>query len=159
MKLIAILFLVLSFPIFALEVSPMESSSVAHILRLSPGEDPKVELMKYVTEKKLKAVSVVSAVGSLKETTIRYANQKDSVKLTGMREVVSLSGTLGSTSGSHLHLSVSDGTGVTLGGHLVEGSKVYTTLEVVLLSYPDVEFTRVLDPKTTYDELVIKSLK
>lgn len=158
MKLIYFVTLLSSF-VHAMEVRPMESSSVAHILRLSPDDDPKTVLMKYVTDKGLKAVSVVSAVGSLKETALRYANQNESVKLSGMREVVSMSGTLGATSGSHLHVSVSDGNGVTLGGHLVEGSKVYTTLEVVLLSYPDVEFARVTDPKTTYEELVIKGRK
>ena len=133
---------------------PLSKSSVeAHVLRLGPDEDPKLALMKYVHEHKLSSASVVSAVGSLKVAAMRYANQKDVVKLEGFREVVSFSGTLGATSGSHLHVSVSDSTGVTLGGHLVEGSKVYTTLEIVLLSYPDLVFKRVLDPKTTYEEL------
>lgn len=134
----------------------MNKSSVeAHVLRLSPDEDPKIALMNYVKEHKLAAVSVASAVGSLKTTVLRYANEKQSVKLEGFREVVSLSGTLGATSGSHLHMSVSDNLGVTLGGHLVEGSKVYTTLEVVLLSFPELEFKRVKDLKTTYDELSV----
>lgn len=132
-----------------------KSSVEAHVLRLGPDEDPKIALMNYVREHKLASASVVSAVGSLKMTVMRYANQKETVKLEGFREVVSLSGTLGATSGSHLHLSVSDSKGVTLGGHLGEGSKVYTTLEIVLLSYPDLVFKRVLDPKTTYEELSI----
>jgi len=135
----------------------MKSITEAHILRLHPGEDPKVELMKYVQAHKLKAASVVSAVGSLKVTFLRYANQKNAVKLDGFREVLSLSGSLGSSSGSHLHLSVSDSQGLTLGGHLVEGSQVYTTLEIVLLAYPELEFARVLDPKTTYEELSIST--
>jgi predicted DNA-binding protein with PD1-like motif len=134
----------------------MKSSVVAHVLRLRPGEDPKTELIKYVQEKKLTAASVVSAVGSLKVTTLRYANQKDTVKLEGLREVVSLSGTLG-TGGAHLHLSVADSTGVTVGGHLTDGSLVYTTLEIVLLAYPELEFSRKLDPKTTFQELSISS--
>ena len=132
-----------------------KSSVEAHVLRLGPDEDPKIALMNYVREHKLASASVVSAVGSLKMVVMRYANQKEAVKLEGFREVVSLSGTLGATSGSHLHLSASDSKGVTLGGHLGEGSKVYTTLEIVLLSYPDLVFKRVLDPKTTYEELSI----
>jgi predicted DNA-binding protein with PD1-like motif len=132
-----------------------KSSVEAHVLRLGPDEDPKIALMNYVREHKLASASVVSAVGSLKMTVMRYANQKEAVKLEGFREVVSLSGTLGATSGSHLHVSVSDSKGVTLGGHLGEGSKVYTTLEIVLLSYQDLVFKRVLDPKTTYEELSI----
>jgi hypothetical protein len=112
--------------------------------------------MNYVIEKKIAAASVASVVGSLKVSVMRYANQKEMITLDGFREVVSLSGTLGATSGSHLHLSVSDGKGATLGGHLGEGSKVYTTLEIVLLAYPDLKFSREVDPRTTYEELSIK---
>lgn len=133
----------------------IKSSLEAHVLRLSPDEDPKLALMNYVRENKILSASLVSAVGSLKVTAIRFANQKETVKLDGFREIVSLSGTLGATSGSHLHLSASDAKGVTLGGHLVEGSKVYTTLEIVLLSYPEIVFDRVLDPKTTFEELTV----
>lgn len=135
--------------------TPMKSAVEAHVLRLGPDEDPKLVLMNYVRENKINSASIVSVVGSLKLAVIRYANQKEPVKLEGFREVVSLSGTLGATSGSHLHLSVSDAKGVTLGGHLGEGSKVYTTLEIVLQSYPDITFKRVLDPKTTYEELSV----
>jgi predicted DNA-binding protein with PD1-like motif len=134
----------------------MNSFGEAHVLRLHPGEDPKAELMKYVQKNNIKAASIVTAVGSLKKTVMRYANQKSPVKLEGFREVVSLSGMLGSTSGSHLHLSVSDSQGETLGGHLADGSEVYTTLEVVLQSYPELEFERKIDPKTTFLELEIK---
>lgn len=91
-----------------------KSSVEAHVLRLGPDEDPKRALMKYVQEHKLSSASVVSAVGSLKVAAMRYAKGKDTVKLEGFREVVSFSGTLGATSGSHLHVSVSDSTGVKL---------------------------------------------
>jgi predicted DNA-binding protein with PD1-like motif len=156
-----ILFLILTnFQILiAAEVVPMKSSAEAHVLRLTPGEDPRVALLKYVRDNKIKAASIVSAVGSLKTTVLRYANQKDSVKLDGFKEVVSMSGTLSSTGGCHLHVSVSDSSGITVGGHLVEGSQVYTTFEVVLLSYPELEFSRVVDPKTTFEELAIKKSK
>lgn len=148
MKLLILLSL-LTFQVFALEVSP-------HVIRLEPGADPKVELTKYVQKHNIKAASIVSAVGSLKKSVMRYANQKDYVKLEGFREVLSLSGTIGSTSGSHIHMSVADSEGKTLGGHLGEGSEVYTTLEIVLLAYPTHEFERKLDPKTTFQELFIK---
>ena len=134
----------------------MKSTVVAHVLRLTPGEDPKISLTNYVRENKIVAASIASAVGSLKITSLRYANQKGPVKLDGFREVVSLSGTMGSSSGSHLHISVSDSSGNTLGGHLTDGSQVYTTLEIVLLAYPELEFSRVVDPNTTFQELLIK---
>jgi predicted DNA-binding protein with PD1-like motif len=136
----------LSLSLNAAEILPIKSSAIAHVLRLGPDEDPKLVLMNYVIKNKISAASIASVVGSLKVSVMRYANQKEAVKLEGFREVVALSGTLG----------VSDGQGVTLGGHLGEGSKVYTTLEIVLLSYPELEFERILDPKTTYQELSIK---
>ena len=155
-RLIFFSLLSLSLSLNAAEILPIKSSTIAHVLRLGPDEDPKLVLMNYVITNKISAASIASVVGSLKVSVMRYANQKEPVKLEGFREVVALSGTLGATCGSHLHLSVSDGQGMTLGGHLGEGSKVYTTLEIVLLSYPDLEFERVLDPKTTYQELSIK---
>jgi len=152
---ISIIFIGLITSVSASVHPQMKSAVEAHVLRLGPGEDPKVVLMNYVRENKINSASVVSVVGSLKLAFIRYANQKEPVKIEGYREVVSLSGTLGATSGSHLHLSISDANGVTLGGHLAEGSKVYTTLEIVLQSYPDITFNRVLDPKTTFEELSV----
>ncbi len=141
--------------LISMQVYGNTSSTVAHVLRLKPGSDPKLSLIEFAKTHKLKAASVVSAVGSLSDTVLRYANQKDPTKLSGFREVLSFSGTF-SDEASHLHLSVADGKGAVLGGHLVEGSKVYTTLEIVILSYPDLEFKREVDAQTTFQELVIK---
>ena len=132
-----------------------QSTAMAHALRLAPGEDPKMALMNYAKLHKLKAASVVSAVGSFKTTALRYANQSTVTTLEGFREVLSLSGTF-SDEAAHLHVSVADEKGAVLGGHLADGSKVYTTLELVILVYPELLFARELDPKTTYKELVIK---
>ncbi len=144
------------FLLFAFSFSSAQASNLnAHVIRLVPGDDPKVKLEAYVKEKKLKAVVVLAAVGSLTEAVIRYANEPKTTTLKGHFEVVSLSGTLGSTSGSHLHISISDKTGKTLGGHLSAGSKVYTTLEVALGEVTDVEFKREHDPISTWDELKV----
>lgn len=132
-----------------------QSTATAHALRLVPGEDPKAALLNYAKLHKLKAASVVSAVGSLKTTVLRYANQPTATTLEGFREVLSLSGTF-SDEAAHLHLSVADEKGAVLGGHLADGSKVYTTLELVILVYPELVFARETDPKTTFKELVIK---
>jgi predicted DNA-binding protein with PD1-like motif len=61
--------------------------------------------------------------------------------------------------GSHLHISISDSTGRTIGGHLKEGSIVYTTAEIVLGLLPDIVFERQVDPTYGYKELVIKKGK
>jgi predicted DNA-binding protein with PD1-like motif len=95
-------------------------------------------------------------VGSVTRAALRYANQKESAVQEGHFEVVSLVGTIGSTSGEHLHMSVSDEHGVTTGGHLMPGSVVYTTLEVAILSLEDRTFVRVPDPLSGFDELQIE---
>jgi predicted DNA-binding protein with PD1-like motif len=134
----------------------LSSNLKVHVLRFSPGDDPKIKLEKFIQEKKIKAGIVLSAVGSLTVAQIRYANQEQTAKLSGHFEIVSLSGTLGAESGSHLHVAVADEVGKTYGGHLVDGSKVYTTLEVAIGEITDTMFTREIDPKTTYKELKVR---
>jgi predicted DNA-binding protein with PD1-like motif len=136
----------------------INSNTQLHVLRLSPGDDPRAKLEAFVASKKIKAAVVVSAVGSLTEAKLRFANQKDPEVLRGHFEIVSLSGTLGAGSGSHLHMSISDEKGKTVGGHLAEGSKIYTTLEVAIAEITDIEFSRELDKKTGYQELETKSV-
>lgn len=146
----------LLFTMTSLHAAALKSTSEAHVLRLTPDEDPRVALMNYIKENKIAAAAIVSAVGSLKVTSLRYANQNKTTTLEGFREIVSLTGTLSHEHGAHIHLSVSDSQGATLGGHLQEGSKVYTTLEVVLLSFPDLIFERRPDHKTGFLELSVK---
>jgi predicted DNA-binding protein with PD1-like motif len=98
----------------------------------------------------------VSAVGSLNQAAIRFANQKEAASIPGKLEIVSLSGTLGKD-GCHLHLSVSDSAGKTIGGHLMPGCEVYTTAEIVLAVLKDLSFERETDPTYGYRELKVKS--
>lgn len=135
----------------------MESSPMTTVaLRLGPGQDLKASLDAFVKRQNLAAVCVLTCVGSLTKVPIRYANQPEADMLTGPFEIVSLTGMLSSLSGSHLHLSVSDSTGRTIGGHLTDGSVVYTTAEIVLGVLPAYQFAREPDPKTGYRELVIR---
>jgi hypothetical protein len=106
---------------------------------------------------------VLTAIGSLDYLKLRLANasrddQTDPFRTWEERlEVVSLVGTFcGADGAKHLHMSVADAQGRVFGGHLVEGT-VYTTLELVLGTVQGVEFTRELDEKTGYGELVVKS--
>ncbi len=141
-------------PTFAqrMETSPM--TTVA--LRLGPGQDLKTELEAFVKRNNLAAVSVLTCVGSLTKVPLRYANQETYEVLTGHFEIITLTGMLSAQSGSHLHLAVSDSTGRTVGGHFGEGSAVYTTAEILLGILPAYRFTRELDPKSGYRELVIQ---
>ena len=134
----------------SLPPSPMQ----VYALRLGPGEDLRAALQKFTAEKKLDAACIVTCVGSLQKTVLRLANQDHHTTFEGKREIVSLVGTLAVT-GSHLHLSVSDSTGATLGGHLVEGCQVYTTAEIVIGILPAYRFTREPDPKSGYQELKV----
>jgi predicted DNA-binding protein with PD1-like motif len=60
-------------------------------------------------------------------------------------------------SGSHIHAAISDGDGVTIGGHLVSGCKIYTTAEIVLAVFDDVVYAReLLEDDSGYEELVVR---
>ena len=133
----------------------LPSSSKMYALRLIPGQDLKGELDKLVRKMGWNAVSIVTCVGSLDVASIRFANQKEPTKIESKLEIVSLTGVL-SKNNSHLHISVSDSTGKTIGGHLKEGSIVYTTAEIVLAILEDYEFNREADPTYGYKELVVK---
>ncbi len=135
------------------------SNLKVHVLRLIPGDDPYLKLESFVNEKKLRAVIILTGVGSLTKASIRYANDPKATVLDGPFEIVSLTGTLSAQGGSHIHISISDAKGKTLGGHLLAGSKIFTTLEVALGEVNDVEFSRVLDPVSTYKELKVSPLK
>ncbi|WP_411846358.1 PPC domain-containing DNA-binding protein [Roseibacillus persicicus] len=126
-----------------------------YALRLQPEEDPKEVLDALMVAKGWTAACVICAVGSLTHAALRYANQPEAQVLTGPFEIVGLTGTL-SPNGSHLHLTISDGSGTTLGGHLKEGSRVYTTVEIVLAILDEWSFSREVDEKTGYLELSIE---
>ena len=132
-----------------------QSTISVHVLRLKPGQDLKGEIESFVKNKKIEAASILSAVGSLTQVKLRFANKNDATSLSGHFEVVALSGTT-SRRGSHIHLAVADSVGKTTGGHLLEGSTVYTTMEIVLGVYPQVIFDRTLDPASGYKELDVK---
>ena len=125
-------------------------------LRLLPGDDVRLKLLELCRHHSLRAASVVSAVGSLQQASIRYASGKAGQILQGPFEIVSFSGTL-SVHGLHIHMALADGLGEMVGGHLMEGCLVHTTLELVLLEQSDNEFFREPDSRTGYSELVIKS--
>lgn len=128
----------------------------SYALRLRPGMDLKKELSQFVNQNHLQAASVSTCVGSLRELSIRPANQKEILHLRGHYEIVSLTGTFADEGkNNHLHISVSDSTGYTIGGHLLDGNLIYTTAEIVLLNSKDVNFTRVVDPETTFYELEV----
>ncbi len=126
-----------------------------HAFRLRPGQDLKKEVTKYMEQRNLSACAVVTCVGSLTQANIRFANQPEGSIIEGPLEIVGLTG-CGGVGGWHLHLTVSDKDGRTIGGHLMEGSIVRTTAEIVLVELRDLEFQRVHDPESGYSELQVR---
>ena len=124
-------------------------------LRLKPNQDLKDTLKNFVTSNNIEAGFILTTVGSLKQAILRFANQNDSKVLHDKFEIVSLVGTL-STHGIHLHISISDKDGKTIGGHLENGCLIYTTAEIVIGVSEDFIFVRTVDENTGYKELEIQ---
>jgi predicted DNA-binding protein with PD1-like motif len=97
---------------------------------------------------------IVGGIGSLDSPVLRFADQARGVVLTGPQEVITLTGSV-SPEGAHLHLVVADGAGRTLGGHLCHGSRVRTTMEMLLVSPEGWQLGRERDPATGHLELRI----
>jgi uncharacterized protein len=134
---------------------PSMGSVKAYAFRLKPGQDLKQEIQKLVTEKQIKAGWISTCVGSLTHYNIRFANQPNGSSDSGHFEIVSLTGTV-SVNGSHIHISISDSTGKTIGGHLMEDCKIYTTAEIVILSGNEFVFKREKDGSTPWEELQVE---
>ena len=124
-------------------------------IRLKPEEDLKISLTRFVQENNIQAGFILTAVGSLKQSTLRFASQNYSQVFKQRLEIVSLVGTL-SPQGLHLHISLSDRHGKTIGGHLLDGCIVYTTVEIVIGTSEDFIFLRTMDETTGYKELEIQ---
>jgi len=126
-----------------------------HTFRLKPQQDFFDSVEDYVKEHNIQAGAVLSAVGSFTHVTLRLANRNSYNEYDGYFEIVSITGTV-SIHGSHLHISVSDGDGKTIGGHLVSGCKIYTTAEVVIAEFEDVVYKRELyENDSGYEELAV----
>lgn len=142
--------------IFISLISCQQNNIEMYALRLRPGMDLKKEMSQFVANNQLQSASISTCVGSLRELTIRPANQKELLHLHGHYEIVSLTGTFADQGkNNHIHISVSDSTGNTIGGHLVDGNIIYTTAEIVLLNNKNINLTRVIDSETTFYELEV----
>ena len=128
-----------------------------YAFRLKPGHDLKKEITAFVKENNMQAGWVSCGVGSLTQYHIRFADQTNGTRATGHFEIVSLTGTL-SINGCHIHISISDGTGKTIGGHLLDENIVYTTAEIIIQASDEFTFTREKDGTTPWEELQIKKL-
>lgn len=136
---------------------PLPSSLTAFAFRLPPGADLKRELLAAAAARGWRATAVLTCVGSLSAYRLRFAGRSEAAERAAPFEIVSLVGTLSATA-AHLHISLADEDGATVGGHVLEGCLVRTTAELVIAELPGLEFRRAPDPTTGYDELVIASV-
>ncbi|MEM9220056.1 MAG: PPC domain-containing DNA-binding protein [Cyanobacteria bacterium P01_F01_bin.150] len=134
----------------------MEKDMDVIAIRLKSGEDLKQSLLRYCIDRKIDAAYVLSCMGSLRQAVIRFANKPEGTGFEQRLEILSPEGTL-SQYGVHLHIAVSDSEGLVIGGHLMDGSHIRTTAEIVLRIVPNTIFKRKMDPLTGYRELIITS--
>jgi len=125
-----------------------------YTFRLKSGQDLFDSIQAIVVEKHIEAGCVLSGVGSLTHAMLRLANREYSSEYEGHFEIVSITGTV-SIHGSHLHISISDEDGKTLGGHFESGCKIYTTAEIVIAVFRDVIYKREFAEDSGYDELTV----
>lgn len=127
-------------------------------IRLKPGTDPYLYLENWVKSEGIEAAVILSCLGSLTEASVRFANQPDNTLMKGPFEILSITGFM-SIYGSHYHICLSDEKGLSHGGHLMAGSKIYTTVELLIGIMDDYRFLRTMDPQSGFEELDIKQIK
>lgn len=123
-------------------------------LRLKPNQDLRQSLKIFAQEQNIKAGFILTAIGSLKQANIRFADREISTVLNDKFEILSLNGTLANT-GVHLHMAIADRAGKTIGGHLDNGCIIYTTAEIVIGASEEFSFIRTVDQQTGYKELEV----
>lgn len=123
-------------------------------LRLKPNQDLKEELDKFSKNNNIKAGVILTCVGSLKKANLRLADERVMKEYDEKFEIVSLVGTI-SSEGNHVHISLSNSKGETIGGHLKEGCTIYTTAEIIIGKINNLSFGRILDEETGFKELTI----
>lgn len=127
-------------------------------IRLKANADLRKSLNSFAMEQNIQAGFILTAIGSLKEATIRFANREVSTVLTEKFEILSLNGTL-ATTGVHLHIAIANSHGKVIGGHLSDGCIIFTTAEIVIGIAEDFTFHRSLDEETGFKELEVVSLR
>ena len=125
-----------------------------YTFRLSAGQDLFDAIDAFVLQNQIEAGCILSGVGSLTHAVLRLANREVFNEYAGYFEIVSITGTV-SIHGSHLHVSISDEDGVTIGGHRVSGCKIYTAAEIVIAAFTNEVYKREFAKDSGYDELKV----
>lgn len=125
-----------------------------HVIKLMPGQDLLESLNSYCIKHQIEAAYIATCVGSLSHVSFRKGLSRSQVSFKGPFEIVSMVGTL-SKSGMHIHASVSDESFAVRGGHLLTGTLVQSTAELVIVELEEHQLSRSIDDVTGYKELRI----
>ena len=125
--------------------------------RLHYQDDLLAEIKKIACEEKLKAAVVISSVGCLTKLRIRDASGVTIQEVNEPLEILSVNGTV-SELRTHLHIACSKEDLSTVGGHMMEGCRINTTCELVLMELPNICFGIEQDETTGYDEIIFKQM-
>lgn len=128
-----------------------------HVMRLMPGEDLILSVHRFCKKHTIKAGYIATCVGSLRRVVFRKGYDKTLFVMDGSFEIVSMEGTV-STQGMHIHTAVSDRSFKVYGGHLVSGSIVDSTAEIVIIELENHELSRTKGDLTGFKELKITDL-
>lgn len=129
-----------------------------YVFRLKRGDDLLLSINDFCVENNIEAGCIVTVVGSVYEIRIRKADGASEYFETKDFEIVSLTGTI-SEDGPHLHIALSDNRLTTIGGHLLAGTKINTTAEIVLMQFDKYKMIRTMDPNTGYKELEVREIE
>jgi hypothetical protein len=121
--------------------------------RLLEGEDLAESIRKRAEESSVKA-GVFILVGSLKHTVLGYYKEGEykTVRLDGPLEIASCTGNIAVDEQGeiviHAHVVVSNEKGEAFGGHLMKGSHVGATAELVIIEVSGINLQRAFDEET-----------
>jgi hypothetical protein len=113
-----------------------------------------IETIKEKAEEAGIRAGTIIAIGSLKDAVLGYYREGEykNTRLDGPLEIASCTGNIAVDEEGqviiHAHLVVSDEKGAAFGGHLMKGSHVGATAELVMIEAVGVKLRRALDEKT-----------
>lgn len=127
----------------------------SYLLRLTPHQDIKQELINFSHINNITVGSIVSAVGSVSKMNVRVSDGKTVLESIEKREVFALSGTIVQHK-VHVHVAAINPSMEVFGGHLMIGCIVHTTMEITLIDLSEeIRASRQYDENTGYDELLV----
>jgi predicted DNA-binding protein with PD1-like motif len=121
--------------------------------RLLRDEDMAEIIKKKAEEARIRAGTII-AIGSLKDVVLGYYKEGEykNTRLDGPLEIASCTGNIAVDEEGqviiHAHLVVSDEKGKAFGGHLMKGSHVGATAELVIIEAVGVKLQKVFDKET-----------